>query len=352
MSMAGKTGRAAEVRDFGCDEHIDGSLRLFGGTGNRPLAEKIAAALGIPLGGARVDRFPDGETIVKLEDDVRGRDCFVIQSTCPPVNETLMELLIFIDCLRRASARRITAVMPYFGYARQDRKAEGRTPITAKLVANLITEAGADRILAMDLHAEQLQGFFDIPLDHLTALPVLCAYIESLHLQNSVLVSPDVGNVKTTNAYAARLGADMAVIDKRRMTGSKTKARRLIGEVKGRTVLMFDDMITTAGTVLEAVRLLREHGAHRFCVSATHAVFAPPAVDRLEEVKADQIVVTDTIPLREETLRRLPNIKVLSVAELMAQAILRIHKNQSVSALFDKNSSSAASPTAGVAVQE
>lgn len=343
MSTVGKTARAAEVRELPFEEKrcMDG-LRLFGGTGNPELAAKIAESVGISLGRARVDRFPDGETLVKLEDDVRGRDCFVIQSTCPPVNENLMELLIFIDCLRRASARRITAVVPYFGYARQDRKAEGRTPITAKLVANLITEAGVDRILAMDLHADQLQGFFDIPVDHLTAMPVICEYIESLKLPNAVLVSPDVGNVKTANVYAARLNGDLAVIDKRRVTGDQTKARRLIGEVKGRTVLMFDDMITTAGTVLEAVKLLRDYGALRFVVSATHAVFAPPAIDRLEAIQADKIVVTDTIPMSDEVKRRLPQLEIRTVAGLMADAIKRIHTNQSVSALFGERGSSGA----------
>jgi ribose-phosphate pyrophosphokinase len=281
-----------------------------------------------------VDRFPDGEVIIKLEDDVRGRDCFIVQSTCPPVNENLMELLIFIDCLRRASARRITAVIPYFGYARQDRKAEGRTPITAKLVANLISQAGAHRVLAMDLHADQIQGFFDIPVDHLTAVPVIAKYVDSLHLHDCVVVSPDVGNVKQANNYAERLGADLAVIDKRRTGGASTIATRVIGDVKNKTVLLFDDMITTAGTASEAVRILRENGARKFLLAATHAVFAGPAIQRLKTAKLDYLVATNTIPLSEQVKSELPNINVLSVAQLLGEAINRIHLNQSVSALF------------------
>jgi ribose-phosphate pyrophosphokinase len=340
MAIIGRASRPAEVRDPAVEGNaVTGELRLFGGTSNPALAAKIAECIGIRLGRARIERFPDGETLVKLEDDVRGRDCFIVQSTCPPVNENLMELLIFIDCLRRASARRITAVMPYFGYARQDRKAEGRTPITAKLVANLLTEAAADRIIAMDLHADQIQGFFDIPVDHLTALPVICEFVKAKRLGKTVTVSPDVGNLKTANAYAARLGGDLAVIDKRRITGECTEATRIIGDVKGRTVLLFDDMITTGGTVSQAVSILREHGAERFFVCATHPVFAGPAVNRLVEAHVDEIVVTDTIPVPDEVHKKLPCLEILSVARLMAQAIQRIHLNQSVSALFDQNGS-------------
>jgi len=331
---------------------VEGGLRLFGGTSNPDLAAKIAGHIGIALGRARIERFPDGETLVKLEDDVRGRDCFVVQSTCPPVNEHLMELLIFIDCLRRASARRITAVIPYFGYARQDRKAEGRTPITAKLVANLLTEAGANRIIAMDLHADQIQGFFDIPVDHLTALPVICEFIKAKKLSNTVTVSPDVGNLKTANAYAARLGGDLAVIDKRRITGDCTEATRIIGDVKGKTVLLFDDMITTGGTVSKAVSILRDHGAGRFFVCATHPVFAGQAADRLVAARVDQGVVTDTIPISDEVRRKLPNIEIRAVSGLIAQAIERIHLNQSVSALFDQNCSRRRKHAAGDKVQE
>jgi len=312
-------------------------LRVFGGSGNPALAKKIATSLRLKLGNANVERFPDGEILVKLEDDVRGRDCFIVQPTCPQVNENLMELLIFIDSLRRASARRITAVIPYFGYARQDRKSEGRTPITAKLVANLITEAGADRVLTMDLHAEQIQGFFDIPVDHLTAEPVISKHFLELNLKDTVVVSPDVGNMKKANAYLVRLGGELAVIDKRRLAGDQTVASRIVGGdmINGRSVLMFDDMITTAGTVTEAAKLVRSYGASAVYVSATHPVLVGPALDRLDSAGIDKICVTDTIPLREETRQRLPNITVLSVADLMGKAIWRIHRNESISALFN-----------------
>jgi len=309
-------------------------LKVFGGSSNIALVKAIAASLEIEPGCVNIDRFPDGETIIKLEDDVRGRDCYVVQSTCPPVNENLMELLVFIDCLRRASARRITAVVPYFGYARQDRKSEGRTPITAKLVANLISEAGAHRVLAMDLHAEQIQGFFDIPVDHLTAVPVLADHVAGLGLGDCVVVSPDVGNVKQATAYAVRLGMELAVIDKRRLAGDSTVATRVIGDVGAKTVLLFDDMITTAGTATEAIRILRDHGARSFLLCATHAVFSGPALDRLTSAKIDHVCVTNTIPLSSEVRERLPQMTVLSVAPLLGQAIMRIHLNQSVSALF------------------
>lgn len=313
---------------------MDG-MKVFAGTSSAALTDKIAQYLDVPVGRATISRFPDGETLLKLEDDVRGRDCFVVQSTCPPVNDNLMELLIYVDCLRRASARRITVVVPYFGYARQDRKTEGRTPITAKLVANMIAEAGADRVLTMDLHADQIQGFFDIPLDHLMADPVITHHLKQLKLGNLVTVSPDVGNMKTANAYATRLGGDLAVIDKRRESGDSIELASLIGTVEGRNVLMFDDMIATAGTVCGAARFLREHGAKSITVSATHPVFAGPAVDRILESEIDEIFVTDTIPLSIEAREKLKNITVLSVAELMGEAIRRIHRNESVSALFE-----------------
>ncbi len=312
----------------------DAGLRVFGGSSNQPLVKAIAESLGIRMGRTHLERFPDGEIIARLDDDVRGRDCFIVQSTCPPVNENLMELLIFIDCLRRASARRITAVMPYFGYARQDRKAAGRTPITAKLVANLISQAGAHRVLAMDLHADQIQGFFDIPVDHLTAVPVISRYVEGLGLENCVVVSPDVGNVKKANAYADRLGFDMAIIDKRRVNADSTTALRVVGDVRDKMVLIFDDMITTAGTATEAIRMLRENGAHRFLLAATHGVIAGPAADRLEAAKIDQIVITNSIQLPATVRDRFPQLKILSVAPLLGEAIRRIHLNQSVSALF------------------
>ena len=316
--------------------NTDVAIQVFGGTASDRLAGAIAENLGIRLGRAKVDRFPDGETIIKLEDDVRGRDCFVVQATCPPVNEHLMELLIYIDSLRRASARRITAVVPYFGYARQDRKAEGRTPITAKLVANLIAQAGAHRMLAMDLHAEQIQGFFDLPVDHLTALAVIAEHVVEMGLSDCVVVSPDGGNLKRATAFARRVGGELAVIDKRRIDGKSTQAARVIGDVDGKTVMLFDDMITTAGTATEAIRILRDRGAKRFLLAATHAVFAGPAVDRICQAGIDWLVVTDTIPISEEVKKRLSQLTILSVAPLLAEALRRIHLDQSISELFQE----------------
>jgi len=308
-------------------------LLIFSGSGNPELTEKICAYLNVGVGKVRIEEFSDGETLVRIEDDVRGRDCFIVQPTCHPVNENIMELLIFLDCLHRASAKRITAVMPYFGYARQDRKSEGRTPISAKLVANLITTARADRLLAIDLHAEQVQGFFDIPVDHLTAEPVISSYFRSLELPDKVIVSPDVGNVKTANIYAQDLGGELAVIDKRRISGSEAVAIRIIGDVKNKDVLMFDDMITTAGTVCSAARLVRDCGAKTVRVAATHGVFAPPAVERLQKAPIDEIVVADTVPINAEAAR-MKNLKVLTVADLLGEAIHRIHNNKSVSEIF------------------
>lgn len=312
-------------------------LVVFGGSASSELTDRICTYLAVPRGRALVTGFPDGEAIVKLEEDVRGRDCFVVQSTCPPVNDNLMELLIFIDCLRRASAKRITAVIPYYGYARQDRKAEGRTPITAKLVANLITTAGAQRVLTMNLHADQIQGFFDIPLDHLTAAPVLAGHFKDRVVENRVLVSPDIGNIKFGNDFASRFDSELAVIHKRRLSGLSTMAVSIIGTVKGRNVMMFDDMITTAGTVCEATKLVREHGAEGVYVAATHGVFAGPALDRLAAAELNEIVVTDTIPVRTEVTQRLKNLTVLSVAGLIGEAIRRIHEHRSVSALFNQH---------------
>jgi len=308
-------------------------LLIFSGSGNPGLTEKICAYLNVSVGRAQIEEFSDGETLVRVEDDVRGRDCFVVQPTCHPVNQNIMELLIFLDCLHRASAMRITAVIPYFGYARQDRKSEGRTPISAKLVANLITTARADRLLAIDLHAEQVQGFFDIPVDHLTAEPVISSYFRGLDLSDKVVVSPDVGNVKTANIYAQDLAGELAVIDKRRVSGSEVVATRIIGDVKDKDVLMFDDMITTAGTICSAARLVRDCGARSVRVAATHGVFAPPAVERLREAPIDEIVVADTVPIRAEAAE-LKNLKVLTVADLLGEAIHRIHNNKSVSEIF------------------
>ncbi len=309
-------------------------LKLFTGRGNPQLAQKICDYLQIPLGRGRTDLFPDGELIVKVEEDVRGRDCFIVQPTSHPVNAHLMELMIWIDCLRRASANRITAVIPYFGYARQDRKDEGRTPITAKLVANLLQTAGADRVVSIDLHAAQVQGFFDIPLDHLNAGPVFGKWIKSLKLKNTVFVSPDVGNVKRAQVYANFLGGEICIIDKRRKSGSVIEARHIIGDVEGRNILMVDDMITTAGTMTEAVKILRDHGAADIYLSATHAVFAPPALERLAQCEFTRIAVTDSIPIGDRANPIKERLVVLSVAELLGEAIHRIHHNESVSALF------------------
>ncbi|MBU0640992.1 MAG: ribose-phosphate pyrophosphokinase [Planctomycetes bacterium] len=311
-------------------------LRVFAGRSNPVLAKRMVDYLGIPLGRAQLENFPDGEISLKLVEDVRGRDAFVVQSTCPPTNDHLVELLIFIDCLRRASARRITAVIPYFGYARQDRKDEGRVPITAKLVANMIMAAGADRVLTLDLHAAQIQGFFDIPVDVLSAEPVITAYASSLDLGPIVLVSPDIGNAKRARAYADRLGGELAIIDKRRTSGSETKVFTIIGDVKGRSVLMVDDMIATAGTVVQGCRLVRERGAKEVIVAATHGVLCGPAIERLSDVSVSRVALTDTIPLTEEARQRLPNLEVLTVSELLGEAIRRIHRNESVSSLFMK----------------
>jgi ribose-phosphate pyrophosphokinase len=311
-------------------------MKVFGGSGSPALAEKIVRYLGVSLGRVRIDQFPDGELIVKLDDDVRGRDIFVIQSTCDPVNRNLMELLIFIDCLRRASARRITAVLPYFGYARQDRKDEGRVPITAKLVANLITEAGTDRILTIDLHAAQIQGFFDIPVDHLLAEPVFSTYFQRTIKEEVVLVSPDVGNVKRARIYAQHLEGDIAVIDKRRISGSEAVVQNIIGEVRGKHVLMVDDMIATAGTICEAAKLVRGFGATRVTVGATHPVLCGPAMERLSSAPIDALVVADTVPLQGKTTFGDKRIEVLSVSELLGEAIRRIHRDESISSLFLK----------------
>jgi ribose-phosphate pyrophosphokinase len=307
---------------------------LFCGRSNTALGQRIADYLGISLGAARIIPFPDGELMIKLEADIRGRDVFIIQPTCSPVNESLMELLIFIDCARRASARKITAVLPYFGYARQDRKDEGRTPITAKLVANLITAAGADRMLTMDLHANQIQGFFDIPVDNLLAEPVLSQHYLSKNIDNLVLVSPDVGNVKRARVYAQRLGGELAVIDKRRISGDDVETGHLIGDVKGKTVLMVDDMISTAGTICGSAVMCKDNGAERVFVGATHAVLCGQATERIRNAPIEELVVTDTIPISQEKIEAIGKMTVLSISALMGEAIHRIHNNESVSSLF------------------
>ena len=309
------------------------TIKVFSGTSNPKLSEKICDYLGVSLGAAKIELFPDTERIIKLEDDVRGKDCFVIQPTCSPVDENLMELLIFLDCLRRASASRITAVVPYFGYARQDRKDEGRVPITAKLVANLITSAGADRLLSIDMHAAQLQGFFDIPVDHLTAGPVFMKYFKSKKLSDLTVLAPDVGNMKIAAKYASALGGELAIIHKRRINGSEVDCEEIIGEVEGRNIVMCDDIISTAGTVCSAAKLVKKRGAKKIIVGATHGVLVGKAIERISDAPFDEVLTTDTIPLNDGT-KNLNNIKILTVAELLGEAIKRIHKNESISSMF------------------
>ncbi len=308
-------------------------MKIFSGTANIDLARSIAKSLKAPLGEIMVSRFSEGEIRIKINEDVRGRDVFLIQPTCPPVNDNVMELLIILDAFRRASARRITAVLPYYGYARQDRKDQPRVPITAKLLANIITVAGADRILTMDLHAQQIQGFFDIPVDHLYAFPVIASYFKKKKLKNLTVVSPDVGGIKMARAYAKGLNADLAIVDKRRSGPNEVEAMNLIGEVKGRTVLIPDDMIATGGSLVEAVNALVKFGAGDIYASCTHAILSGNAVQNLQKSVLKEVVVTDTIPLPPE--KRTSKIKVLPVAPLLGEAIMRIHNEESISSLFN-----------------
>jgi ribose-phosphate pyrophosphokinase len=311
-------------------------LKVFSGRANRPLAEAIARHLGDGLGHITLTNFPDGETGVKIEEDVRGRDIFIVQPTCTPVNEHLMELLIILDAFKRSSASRITAVLPYFGYARQDRKDQGRVPITAKLVADLLTSAGAHRVLTLDLHAAQIQGFFDIPVDHLFAVPVIADYVRSLNIPpgDMVVLSPDEGNIKKSIVYQTKLGGAMAIVDKRRASATETQQANLIGApLAGKVAFIFDDMISTGGTVAGAARVAQQRGARAVYVCATHGVLAGDAVQKLRDAPIEQVIVTDSIPVPPE--KRLPKIKVLSVAPLLAEAIRRIHLNESVSQLFE-----------------
>lgn len=311
-------------------------LKIFAGRRSKDLTSRVCKHLDLPMGQARTLVFPDGELMVKLDEDVRGRDCFVVLSTCEPVNDNLLELLIFIDCLKRASASRVTLVIPYFGYARQDRKDEGRVPITAKLVANLIAASGADRVLAIDLHAAQIQGFFDLPMDHLSATPVFLEYFNNRRddLGDLCLVSPDVGNVKVAEGMANLLGGDLAIINKQRLSGSEVTTGNLIGSVKGKTVLMFDDMISTAGTVCVAAELVMDHGAKRVIAACTHAVLVGMAMERLAAAPISEMVVTNTIPSGERVSPIEDKLTVLCVGPLIGEAIHRIHHNLSVSALF------------------
>ncbi|RPF42471.1 ribose-phosphate pyrophosphokinase [Thermodesulfitimonas autotrophica] len=309
------------------------NMRIFSGNANQKLAEEICNYLGVPLGDSAVGRFSDGEIWVRINENVRGTDAFVIQPTCWPVNENLMELLIMIDALRRASARRITAVIPYYGYARQDRKTRGREPITAKLVANLITSAGARRVLTVDLHAGQIQGFFDIPVDHLPAGPMLAQHLMRRGLEDIVVVAPDVGGVVRARELAKRMGAPLAVIDKRRPEPNEAEVMNIIGPIKGKTAVMVDDIIDTAGTITKGAQALCDWGAREVYVLCTHPVFSGTAVERLSTPAIKEILVTNTIPVPPEKM--LDKITVVSVAPLLGEAIIRIHEDLSVSKLFD-----------------
>ena len=308
-------------------------LKIFSGTAHKSLAKEICTELAQPLGSATVGRFPDGEIDVKVNDDIRGADVFIVQPTCPPVNDTLVELLLMIDCCLRASSDRITAVIPYFGYARKDRKDEGRVPISAKLCANMISAAGADRVLTIDLHASQIQGFFDIPVDHLYSKPVLCEYFSSIELDNPAVVAPDVGSIRMARAYAASLGAGLAIVDKRRHSANNTTVENLIGEVEGCDVVMVDDMISTAGSITEAAKVVKQRGAKRVFLGATHGVLCGQAIEKLSKAPVEEVVLCNTIPLPDE--KKIDKIRMLSVAPLLARAIDRIHRSASVSALFD-----------------
>jgi ribose-phosphate pyrophosphokinase len=310
-------------------------LTLISGRGHPELSLEIAEHLGLPLGAVRVSDFPDGEISVQLDHNIRGRDVFLIQPTGPPSNDNLMELLILIDACRRASAARITAVIPYFGYARQDRKDAGRVPITAKLVANLIVQAGADRVLTMDLHAAQIQGFFDVPVDHLYAAPILDEYFKSLGVpaEEIVVLSPDEGSIKRSLTHVRELGGSLAIVDKRRSSATETEQANLIGgPIEGRTVLIFDDMISTGGSIVGAVEVAREHGARDIYVGASHAVLCGGAPARLRDAGIKQCVFTNSLPLTGD--KQLPDMTVVSVAPLLGEAIRRIHRNESVSGLF------------------
>jgi len=305
-------------------------LKIFTGNSNRPLAEEICKGIGVPLGEATVTSFPDGESFVKINENVRGHDVFLVQSTCPPSNHHLMELLIMIDAAKRASAHRITAVIPFYGYARQDRKDQPRVPITAKLVANLLTAAGANRVLTMDLHSQQIQGFFDIPVDHLYASPVFFQYLEKINKDRLVVCSPDVGGMKMAAAYADMIGAGLGLVAKKRRNATTVEAINVVGEVKDCDILLVDDITETAGTLTAAAKILREHGARSIRAAVSHCILNEIAYERLRSGLIDELITTNSIPL---DARGLP-ITVLSVAPLLGEAILRINNNESVTSLF------------------
>lgn len=308
-------------------------IKLFAGNSNPEFAEKVAEYAGVTLGNAYVSTFSDGEIYVNIKETVRGVDVFVIQSTNPPVNDNLMELLIMIDALRRASAGRITAVLPYYGYARQDRKAKARDPITAKLVANLITIAGADRVLSMDLHASQIQGYFDIPVDHLLGVPILAEHFKKQNLEDLVVVSPDMGSVTRARNFANIMDAPIAIIDKRRPKANVSEVMNIIGDIEGKNVIIVDDLIDTAGTITQAANALKEYGAKSVQACCTHPVLSGPAIERINNSSIEKLVVTDTVPLGKEKYSE--KIVSVSVSKLFGKAIRRIHDNKSVSKLFD-----------------
>jgi ribose-phosphate pyrophosphokinase len=305
-------------------------LKIFTGNSNRPLAEAICASINEPLGEATVTSFPDGESCIKINENVRGHDVFIIQSTCPPTNHNLVELLIMIDAARRASANRITAVLPFYGYARQDRKDQPRVPITAKLVANLLVSAGANRILTMDLHSQQIQGFFDIPVDHLFASPVFFEHLAKSRPENFVVCSPDVGGMKMAAAYADALGAGLALVAKKRKSATNVEAINVVGDVEGCDVLLVDDITETAGTITAAAKIIRSHGARSVRAAVSHCILNEVAVERLKTGVIDELITTDSTPINTHGLP----IKVLSIAPLLGQAIQRINSNESVTGLF------------------
>ena len=309
-------------------------IRIFSGNSNPVLAQKICDSLGVPMGTARVKTFSDGEILIEIGENVRGRDVYVIQSTCAPTNNNLMELLIMTDALKRASAATITAVIPYYGYARQDRKAAPRTPITAKLVADLITTAGVDRVVTVDLHAGQIQGFFNIPVDNLYAVPVILDYLKKRFAgEQIVVVTPDAGGTERARAFAKRLECTLAVIDKRRTGPNVAEVMHLIGDVRDKVAIILDDMIDTAGTLTQAAKALKENGARAIYACATHGVLSGPAIDRINNSDIEEVVLTDTVPLGDKG-QNTSKVRVLSVAELLAEAIRRIHEDESVSSLF------------------
>jgi ribose-phosphate pyrophosphokinase len=310
----------------------DGELKIFSGNSNQPLALRISEDLQIPLGKIRVGRFADGEIDVKILENVRGSDCYVIQSTSNPVNENLMELLVMIDAFKRASAQRIIAVVPYFGYARADRKAEPRVPISAKLVANLLTVAGADRVITIDLHAPQIQGFFDIPLDNLYARPVFLEYIKGINLSNTVVVSPDIGSVDRARSFAKKLELGLVIVDKRRPKPNMAEVYNIIGSVKGLNCLIFDDMIDTAGTLTSVAQAIKNTGANKIISFATHAVLSRNAIEKIDNSPISEVIFTDTINIDSS---KSPKIKVVSVSKILSEAIKRNHLRKSISELFD-----------------